>query len=216
MIWATSQLLVARVGAAAREETGVDHAGATSAGLDDPVGTDQALTRRARLGDRDAFAAIVRWHGPAMFRYARTMMDGDVVEAEDAVQNALVKAWQHLPDFQGRSSLRTWLFRITANEVRSLRRRRRPVPVDHRLLVQSPAGSDGEPARVLDESELWRSLTVALGELPWRQRASWVLRELDGLSYDEIADVLGTSTTVVRGQLHRARGTLARRMEQWR
>lgn len=181
-----------------------------------PTPNDGALARRAALGDREAFTEIFHRHAPSMFRYATTMLDGDVLEAEDAVQNAMMKAWEKLPGFEGRSGLRTWLFRITANEVLQARRRRRPVPVDDHLLSSRTGRDDADPARQFAETELWQTLSVALGELPWRQRASWLLRELEGLSYAEIADVLETSEPVVRGQLHRARRTLAVRMEQWR
>lgn len=177
---------------------------------------DAALARRAALGDRDAFADIVRRHGPAMFRYASTMLDGDVHDAEDAVQNALIKAWQHLPGFRGESSLRTWLHRITANEVLASRRRRRPIPVDDGLLTPQPSAARERPEERLAHEELHRALRVALSELPWRQRACWILAEQEELSYAEIAAVLGTSVTVVRGQLHRARRTLAARLALWR
>ncbi len=178
--------------------------------------SDGALARRAAMGDRDAFAAIFDRHAEAMFRYARHMLNGHEADAEDAVQAALVKAWQHLPGFRGESALRTWLFTITANEVRAHRRRARPVSVDDHLLANEPEKVSSDPARLMVEAELWEVLSVALGELPWRQRASWVLRELEGFSYDDIAQVLGTTPTVVRGQLHRARRTVAVRMDQWR
>lgn len=177
---------------------------------------DSSLARRAALGDRDAFAEIFHRHAASMFRYAKHMLDGDSDEAEDAVQDALIKAWQHLPGFRGDAALRTWLFRITANEVMNARRRRRPVPVDDQLLTTSPDRPDSDPARQFRHVELWESLSVALTELPWRQRASWLLKEMEGMTYAEIATVLETSPTVVRGQLHRARRTLAVRMAQWR
>jgi len=176
--------------------------------------TDAVIVRRAALGDREAFELIFHRHAPAMFRYASNMLDGDVGEAEDAVQNALVKVWQHLPDFRGESKLRTWMFRITANEVLAARRRR-PVAVDDRLL-DSRAADRNQPERQVERAELWQALTLALSELPWRQRASWLLMEVEGMSYQEIARTLDTSVTVVRGQLHRARRTLAIRMAQWR
>lgn len=194
-----------------------------AAHTDDPVQgaaevvvQDGALARRAALGDREAFTAIFDRHAEAMFRYARHMLGGHVEDAEDAVQIALVKAWQKLPDFRGEAALRTWLFKITANEVRAHRRRARPVSVDDQLLANVPEKVSSDPARVLADAELWEVLAVALAELPWRQRASWVLRELEGFSYDDIAEVLDTTPTVVRGQLHRARRTVATRMEQWR
>ena len=178
--------------------------------------SDESLTRQAALGDRQAFSVLVRRHGPALFRYALPMLDGNVHDAEDAVQSALASAWANLPRFRSDSSLRTWLFRITANEVLSARRRRRPTPVDNQLLEPLPAPRHDQPAAQLDYDRLARDLTAALGELPWRQRACWLLTEVEGMSYQQIAEALETNTTVVRGQLHRARSTLAVRMAQWR
>lgn len=177
---------------------------------------DAVLARRAALGDRVAFAVIFDRHAASMFRYAVHMLDGDVGEAEDAVQDALASAWVHLPDYRGDAELRTWLFRITANAVLGARRRRRPIAVDDQLLSARADRPETDPAKQAEHAQLWSDLDRALGELPWRQRAAWLLRELEGLSYDQIADILGTSPTVVRGQLHRARRTLAVRMAQWR
>ena len=178
--------------------------------------SDVVLARSAGLGDRAAFAVIFDRHAAAMFRYAVNMLDGDQDAAEDAVQDALERAWANLPGFRGDAQLRTWLFRITANVVLSARRRRRPIAVDDELLTALPATPETEPVQQVQDSELRAALELALTELPWRQRAAWLLREMEGLSYDEIADVLQTSPAVVRGQLHRARATLAVRMVQWR
>ncbi len=181
-----------------------------------PSADDEALARWAALGDRSAFADIVGRHGPGMFRYATTMLDGNVHDAEDAVQNALTKAWQHLPRFRGESSLRTWMYRITANEVLALRRRRRPISLDDRLLEPMRAPEEDQPEQRLSERELRQALSAALSELPWRQRACWILAEYEEMTYEQIADALDTEVTVVRGQLHRARRTLAIRMARWR
>lgn len=144
------------------------------------------------------------------------MLDADFQAAEDAVQEALAKAWIALPGFRGQSSLRTWLFRITANEVLAARRRRRPLSVDDGLLSTAPAPRGHEPEQVATARELRDALNTALAELPWRQRAAWLLREVEDMPYAQIARVLDTNETVVRGQLHRARRTLSIRMEQWR
>jgi len=177
--------------------------------------SDDDLARQGALGDRSAFAEIFDRHAAAMFRYAIHMLDGDADEAEEAVQEALIQAWVHLPQFRGESALQTWLFRITANKVLSARRRRRPVVAEDWLL-DLPAGPGADPVVHTQHEELWAALEAALSELPWRQRASWLLRELEGLTYEEIADILETTPSVVRGQLHRARSTLALRMAQWR
>ncbi|MDQ6716002.1 MAG: sigma-70 family RNA polymerase sigma factor [Actinomycetota bacterium] len=104
---------------------------------------------------------------------------------------------------------------MVANEALASRRRRRPIPVDNRLLEPLPRALEEGPEHQVAQLELERALLAALGELPWRQRACWVLAEQEGLSYQDIAVTLDTSVTVVRGQLERARRTLAVRMAQW-
>lgn len=177
---------------------------------------DQALARRAALGDRSAFAEIFHRYGSGLYRYALRMLDGDSGDAEDAVQESLTNAWLHIGDFRGESSLKTWLYQVTANQVLTSRRRRRPVATNDWML--EPHSPDAAPTTELEYAsrELWAALDQALAELPWRQRASWLLREMEGLSYSEIATILDTSPTVIRGQLHRARATLAIRLEEWR
>lgn len=194
--------------------------------------SDRALARRAGLGDRAAFEELFARLFTPTFRFALRMLDGDNQLAEDAVQEAWVKAWRGLPDFKGNSTPQTWLFSIVTREALNQRRRKRPIAVDGELLEpllsregQGPGTSasgvlarsaDQGPEEALLSRELWETLTLALVELPWKQRASWLLRALEGFSYDDIARVLDTTPTVVRGQLHRARRTLAIRMEQWR
>ena len=178
--------------------------------------SDDVLARRAGMGDKAAFAEIFHRHSAPLFRYALRMLDGDYTAAEDSVQEALTRAWLKIDGFRGQSSLRTWLFRMVANECIDSRRRRRPVAVDDHLLTARAGDRGLEPHSAASERELRQALDRALLELPWRQRAAWLLRELEQLSYEEIAQILSTSSTVVRGQLHRARATLVVRMEQWR
>ena len=181
------------------------------------TGSDAALARRAGLGDAAAFSELFARHFHPTFRYALHMLDGDEQVAEDAAQDAWLKAWRHLPDFRGESEFQTWVFRITARQVTDSRRRKRPIVVDPTLLEPVKAQShDIDPERRLANVQLWEALSLALSELPWRQRASWLLREFEDLSYERISKILDTSPTVVRGQLHRARRGLAIRMEQWR
>lgn len=177
--------------------------------------SDGALLRAARLGDTDAFGAVVERHGPGMRRYARFIL-GDEDDAADATQEALVSAWRGLGTFRGESSLRTWLFTLVSRRAADLQRRRRPVPVPEDQLEQRlPTVPDTASGSAL-EADLVEALRSALQDLPWRQRACWVLRELEGLSYDEIAATVGVTSGQVRGYLHRGRATLAERMEPWR
>ena len=177
--------------------------------------SDGALLRAARLGDTDAFGAVVERHGPGMRRYARFIL-GDEDDAADATQEALVSAWRGLGTFRGASSLRTWLFTLVSRRAADLQRRRRPVPVPEEQLEQRlPTVPDAASGSAL-EADLVEALRSALQDLPWRQRACWVLRELEGLSYDEIAATVGVTSGQVRGYLQRGRATLAERMEPWR
>jgi RNA polymerase sigma-70 factor (ECF subfamily) len=183
--------------------------------------SDAALARRAGLGDRAAFEELFRRLFSPTYRFALRMLDGDAQAAEDVVQESWVKAWRALPDFRGDSAVQTWVFSIVTREAAGVRRRRRPIAVDDELLEPLVARGDTDPrrrdpAQAVLARELWETLSLALRELPWRQRASWLLREVEGLSYQDIARVLDTTPTVIRGQLHRARRTLAIRMEQWR
>lgn len=185
---------------------------------DVPVDTraDAVLARRAALGDSRAFSEIFRRHGPILYRYAVRVLNQDHQAAEDAVQETMTKAWLKIDGFRGDSALRTWLFRLVANECANSARRRRPIAIDDGLLRRlSPPVVDEAPLKAM-AGELRDALDKALSELPWLQRATWILREIEGLPYADIAIVLKVSVTVVRGQLHRARGTLATRMAQWR
>ena len=190
--------------------------GRTLLGMDTDEIPDDVLARRAALLDRAAFRVIVDRHGPALYRYARRMLD-DPQDTEDCVQEAFAAAWTSLPQFAGRSSLRTWLFAITAHKVRSLQRRRTRTA----LPLPFVAADEVDPRAVDPElsaegTDLLDALNAALRELPPGPRSTWLLREVEGLSYEQIAEVSGTTTSTVRGQLHRARGHLVRRMEVWR
>jgi len=178
--------------------------------------SDEVLARRGALGDREAFGELIRRHGPALYRYGVRMLDGQHHAAEDALQEALIKAWLNLSGFRGDSSVKTWLFRLMANQCLDARRRRRPLSLEDARLAELPTDDTTAADALVQARELREALDVALAELSWRQRASWMLRELEGLDYTEIAVVLDTSVAVVRGQLHRARANLAARMEMWR
>jgi len=190
--------------------------GRTVLEMDDQGALDVVLARRAALHDHAAFRTIVDRHGPALYRYARRMLD-DPQDTEDCVQEAFAAAWTALPQFEGRSSLRTWLFSITAHKVRSLQRRRprtaRPLPFGPEETIDPRAA---DPQRSLETSDLLDALYAALRELPSGPRSAWLLREVEGLSYEEIAQISSTTTSTVRGQLHRARAHLVKRMEEWR
>lgn len=176
---------------------------------------DEALGRAAALGDRGAFEILVNTHGPAMYRYARHILN-DEGDAQEVVQDAFVAAWKGLPGFCGRSALRTWLFSLTAHKAIDVRRKSRAQPVDHQLLVERPADHFYDPVATMTSAELVSAVERALLQLPYRQRACWLLIEVEGMSQQEAAEALSMSPGAVRGQLSRARRNLAERMAQWR
>ena len=177
--------------------------------------SDAALVRAARLGDTAAFAAIVDRHGPSMRRYARLILGSDD-DASDATQDALISAWRNIDRFRGDAALRTWLFTLVSRRAADLQRRRKPTPVEGEQLEDRIDAAADNALEGAVEGALVRALRAALGELPWPQRATWLLREIEGMSYEEIGETLGMTTGSVRGHLYRGRGVLAQRMEAWR
>lgn len=177
---------------------------------------DHVLVRRSRLGDRAAFDGIVERHGPGMYRFALRMVGGHQADAAEVVQEAFISAWKNLETFEARSSLKTWLFSLTSRRAADLQRKRRPTPVDDDLLAAITPPTSRDPLQDVMDRELVAALQVALSELPTQQRAVWLLREVEDMSYDEIATTLAMTPDSVRGQLHRGRQKLAERMAPWR
>ncbi|WP_430785253.1 RNA polymerase sigma factor [Actinoplanes sp. G11-F43] len=188
----------------------------TALQTEDGQGPDSELVRRARLGDKRAFAAIVSRHGPALYRYAYRLLD-EPGSVEDVLQETFIDAWRGLPSFRGESSLRTWLFTLTRHRVsRALRGRPARPPVDVAELRDRLADPLADPVHIQLGAGLLGALDTALRRLPTRQRSAWLLREIEDLSYEEIATVLGETSTVVRGLLERARAALATSLKEWR
>lgn len=153
--------------------------------------------------------ALVHEHSPAMYRLALSIVR-DHSLAEDVVQDAMMKAWQALDTFRGDSSPRTWLLRITHNTAISALRKRRDdiTPPEHLPERPSPHASVEERAVLqADAHEIW----TALRKLDQLSRTIVVLREVDQMSYDEIAEVLDLPVGTVRTRLFRARQQLSRR-----
>lgn len=191
----------------ADEESSSEHAA--------PHRSDEALARAAGVGDEDAFAVLVDRHGPGMYRYAMRLVGSDA-DATEVTQEAFVSAWKGIATFAGQSSLKTWLFRLVHRRAVDLQRHRKATPINDDLLsaISRPA-ADNPLQHVLD-SELLEALQQALAELPWHQRAAWLLREVEEMSYEEIAVTLALPVGSVRGHLQRGRKNLAERMARWR
>jgi RNA polymerase sigma-70 factor (ECF subfamily) len=186
-----------------------------TSGVDAPALADEVLVARAAEGDDDAFAVLVHRHSGALLALAFHML-GSLADAEEALQEAFISAWRRLPEFRRSAAFRTWMYRIVTNRcLNTLRSRTPSVPLD---AVPEPAARDagGQPAAAAEYAAATRALTKALADLRPAQRACWVLRELHGLSYGEIAHVVGASEQTVRGRLFRARRTLVKEMASWR
>ncbi len=171
-----------------------------------PTDTETALVIRAQQGDRNAFGELVRHHHTGVVGVVYRMC-GDVSLAEDAAQEAFIRAWKHLPDFRPGSSLRNWLYRIAVNTaLDTLRREPKspPTGLDSLNIAEPQAGPE---ERYLQKE---RALIVqqALLSLAITSRAILILREYSGLSYQEIATVLDIPLGTVMSRLNYARERL--------
>ena len=188
------------------------------------LAADPELVQRVRAGDDAVWEILMRRHNERVFRTARAMLGRDY-DAEEAAQDAWVKAWRHLDDFEGRSSFSTWLLRITVREaIGRLRRRARVLVFPLVPAYGSSSGSAGadEPAdRVTagpqdaaSSAELRRTIERAVDRLPASLRAAFVLRAVQGLDTHEAAAVLGIGESALKVRLHRAKSALRRELEQ--
>ncbi|MEV3907873.1 MULTISPECIES: RNA polymerase sigma factor [Streptomyces] len=187
-----------------------------SAPPDTRADTDDALLAvRAAEGDEAAFAVLVQRHAPALLRLATSLL-GTAAEAEDAVQDAFLSAWRRLPEFQGRAAFGTWMYRIVTNRCLNVLRARRPVAPLEAAGEVPAAEHTVSPARITEGRDAVRELRDALDLLSAEQRACWVLRELDGRSYEFVADAVGISQEAVRARVFRARRCLTQALGAWR
>ena len=168
---------------------------------------DAALVARARAGDRRAFPELLRRHEDAVYRVCYRIL-GNREDAKDATQEAFIRVYDRLDTFEGRSAFRTWLLRLSVNVSLNLRKKRgddvQELPPE-RLL-----GADLEPGpeerAVTSEQLEW--LQKALGHLDDNHRAAVVLRDLEGLSYAEISEVLDVPEGTARVWAYRGRRRL--------
>ena len=177
--------------------------------------SDRTLVNAAALGEREAFEAIVLRYGPQMLRYAQNMLS-DAGAAEEVTQDAFLAAWKGLDNFRGDASLRTWLFTLVSHKVIDHRRRRSIAPAEDWVFATAPASEAYDPETHVSNADFLADLAAALAELPYRQRAAWLLREVDGMTHAEIGGILTITPSAVRGHLTRAQATLSGRMAAWR
>ena len=177
---------------------------------------DRDLIDRARRGDRDAFGILVVRHQDRIYN-AVLRFCGDAGDAAEVVQRAFVNAWRRLDSFKGDSAFSTWMYRIAFNESVSLRReggRRRLQSLDGRDGESAPvAADDRRPSDRLESEENRRKVQEALNQLEPGERKILILKELEGRSYDEIAEILEIPKGTVRSRLFRARESLRERLK---
>jgi RNA polymerase sigma-70 factor (TIGR02960 family) len=194
----------------------------------------EAMLARARAGDEDAFRKLTDPHRRELQLHCYRIL-GSVQDAEDLLQETLLAAWRGLEAFEGRSSVRAWLYRIATNRclnalrARSRRppeaqamveppeptRRTEPIwlePYPDALLEDVPDRSPGPEARYEAREAVGLAFIAALQNLPPRQRAALVLRDVLGFHTAEVADMLDTSEASVKGAVQRARATLGARL----
>jgi RNA polymerase sigma-70 factor (ECF subfamily) len=183
---------------------------------------DLDLVRRALAREAGAFRTIMQTYNRRLFRLARSILRSDS-EAEDAVQEAYVRAFSHLDGFRGESTLSTWLSRIVINESLRLLRRRRPttefstwekhvteatiIPFPH------PAAAD-DPERTMARQQILQLVEKATDALPEVFRRVFVMRAIEGLSVETTAELLGVPAATVKTRLHRARRLLRAQLDK--
>jgi len=166
--------------------------------------TERDLIALAQQGDRQAFGELVRRHREGVVNVVYRMC-GDANLAEDAAQEAFIRAWQHLPGYRPRSPFRNWVYRIATNVALDvLRREKETVDLDALPLVNPGKG----PEDAVEGIELGQRVGQAVLALPPASRVVLVLREYEGLSYREIADALGIPIGTVMSRLNYARTRL--------
>lgn len=173
-----------------------------------------SLLDRLRAGDPSAFEELVRAYQHRVYGIALRML-GNAAEAEEIAQEAFLRAHRAIADFRGEAKLSTWLYAITSrlclNRLASAARRHERS--DEAALLAAPAPADA--AGALERGEVEAALRQAIAELPEERRIVVVLRDVEGLSYEEIADALGLEPGTVRSRLHRARMDLKAKLERF-
>jgi len=182
--------------------------------------TESELVQRAAGRDPAAIRQIIKQHNQRLYRLARAVV-GRNGDAEDALQEAYLRAFASLDSFRGESSLATWLSRITLNEalarLRSQRRLRRTAPPDlpaaARIISFPNSGASDDPERNMAQRQLLQLVERATDELPEAFWLVFMARVIEGLDTDETAVLLGLRPATVKTRLHRARKLVRERLE---
>ena len=168
-----------------------------------PPSDDADLVRRSTRGELAAFEELVDRHRPVVVRVASGIVGA--ADAEDVSQDAFLRAFHRLERFRGDAPFRSWLLRITHNAALDHLARRRPEPVDPQAVDASQPSGARAPAERLEVRERIERLERKLRGLSYEHRAVLVLRDAEGFSYEEIAEITEAPLGSVKGRLHRAR-----------
>jgi len=187
------------------------------------VGDREALLiKRCAARDEDACADLVNEHQRMVYQLSFNLL-GDHNEALDLSQEVFLRVFRTIQNFRGQSALRTWIFRIVVNQARNRQRwwrrrhRAQQVSLDDHIRNHGDVpeqGNGSSPDRLLGQKLLADRLRDALDRLPFDQKSALVLREIDGLSYDEIGFSLGVAVGTVKSRLARARESLRAQLRQ--
>lgn len=187
-----------------------------------PSGPDDAeMVRRALGRDETAVRTIMQANNRRLYRLARGILRNDA-EAEDVVQDTYVRAFTHLDQFRGDSSLSTWLSRIAMNEALGRLRRQRPgvewseleKSVPQAQIIPFPLASSDDPEKSMAQREIRDVVEHAIDELPEPFRLVFITRVIEGMNVEETADILGLKPETVKTRLHRARNLLRANVER--
>jgi RNA polymerase sigma-70 factor, ECF subfamily len=183
------------------------------------LASERELIRRARAGDQEAFAELVMMHADRVYGALRRF-GLDATQADEVAQEVFVRAWRGLGGFEERARFSTWLYRIAFNEAqRQLTRRspRRAESDQNRddLIAALPESPELGPEAVTLEREFEQTLERALSQLPVEWRAAVVLRDIEGLSTEEAAGIVGVGQAAFKSRLHRGRMQLRALLEPY-
>jgi RNA polymerase sigma-70 factor, ECF subfamily len=178
----------------------------------DVGGREALLIQRCAARDEDACAELVAEHQRMVYQLSLNLLN-DHNEALDLSQEVFLRVFRTIHSFRGHSSLRTWMYRIVVNQARNRQRwwrrrhRAQQVSLDQHIQEHGdlPEAVDHGPDRMVGQKQLGERIRVALDRLPFDQKTAIVLREIDGLSYDEIGFSLGIAVGTVKSRLARAR-----------
>lgn len=185
------------------------------------MSSEKALVQKAKAGDRDAFAALVSAYEGKIYNLALRYL-GNREDAMDASQEVFLRVFRFLPGFQEESGFSTWIYRIGVNVCKDMlakRAKRGELSLelpdeeeDYR--TAEVADSRYDPEAIVEQADLRESLAEAIGQLPQQQREMIVLRDIQGLSYEEIGQVLSLEAGTVKSRLSRARENLRKNLLQ--